>query len=97
MGEEVDGLSPSYNRGFSGRPKTAKDSKGANKRPDGEMYKRPEPNPFTPEWGQGYDDGFDGASYNPLAAGGNPQNYRDGYEAGEVDVKEMERLGSSNA
>ena len=97
MAEEVEGLTTSFNRGFSGRPKTAKDSKGASQRLDGEMYKRPEPNPGTPEWGDGYDDGFEGASYDPLPAGGNPQNYRDGYYAGQFDREELDRLGSSNA
>lgn len=94
---KIDQISSGFNYGFSKNKETAKQSKGAHKRADGEMYKRPEPNPFTPEWAQGYDDGMDTASYNPLAAGGDPQNYRDGYFAGQADREELDRTGSSNA
>lgn len=66
-------------------------------RADGELYKRPEPNPFTSEWLAGYADGMDGLGYNPLAAGGNPQNYRDGYETAKSEADTLDRLGSSNA
>jgi hypothetical protein len=92
----IDKLGPGFNHGFSGS-KDAKSSKGAQKRADGELYKRPEPNPFTPEWQEGYDDGLEDRPYNPLAAGGKPQNYRDGYNAGGFDREEIDRMGSSNA
>lgn len=80
--------------GFSSSPEGAKSSKGARKRIDGEMYQRPEPNPFTPEWAEGYDDGLEGRPYKPF---GTPQNYRDGYAAGQSDAEELDKMGSSNA
>ena len=68
---------------------------------DGEMYPRPFPNPFTPEWMAGYNDGFDSKPYAPLIAGGLVQNYRDGYVCGQEAFKEhqneMDHTGSSNA
>lgn len=67
-----------------------------NSRLDGELYKRPEPNPFTQDWMDGYDDGLIGASYSSQIRT-KPQNYRDGYNAGEIDREELDRTGSSNA
>ena len=90
------GHKPRLRSGFSGDPTGAKQSKNARTRSDGELYARPEPNPFTPEWLQGYDDGLEDRPYRaPLE--GKPTNYRDGYEAGQVDAQELDRTGSSNA
>lgn len=94
---KIGDLNRSYNSGFSRNPQDARSSKGAVKRTDGEMYDRPKPNPFTGEWARGYDDGIEGRPYSPLLAGGDPQNYRDGYEAGQFDAEDLDRLGSSNA
>jgi hypothetical protein len=65
-------------------------------RPDGELYQRPIPNPFTPDWNKGYDDAIEGrpASITGVRV---PANYRDGYSCGFVDREELNRVGSSNA
>lgn len=67
------------------------------KRRDGEMYARPEPNPFTSAWEDGYDDGADG---RPASVDGTKLDvvrYMDGYEAGTADRLEVDSIGSSNA
>lgn len=70
-----------------------------NQRDDGELYARPEPNPFTPEWCRGYDDGIEGRAGNlgELLPGQKPGNYWDGFHSGEADRQELDVMGSSNA
>lgn len=67
-----------------------------NVRKDGEMYERPKPNPFTPEWREGYNDAYDGHARQGIGP-----DYNDGYDTGleqlEADKEEMDRVGSSNA
>lgn len=67
-------------------------------RDDGELYQRPEPNPFTNEWRRGYDDGITGRpeSFGPPSSTEKPSNYRDGWECGDIDRQEIDRMGSSN-
>lgn len=97
MTRKVKGeLASGFNPGVGSPKPGAKSSKGAQTRIDGELYARPEPNPFTAEWMQGYDDGLELMPYKPPLTG-KPQNYRDGYNAGEVDREELDRAGSSNA
>lgn len=68
-------------------------------RSDGEMYDRPEPNPFTPEWARGYDDGIEGrdGKLGDLEVKAKPHRYWDGFKAGQADREELDRTGSSNA
>lgn len=65
--------------------------------PVGDLYPRPTPNPFTPEWIEGYDAAMDGRRQEL----GKGMNYLDGWNCGRETViaerEEMDRLGSSNA
>jgi hypothetical protein len=63
---------------------------------DGELYARPEPNPFTPDFEEGFQAGYERA---PQKLDGSP-NYQAGYKVGvlqfEEDREELDRAGSSN-
>lgn len=65
------------------------------KRLDDQMYKRPEPNPFTDDWCDGYEDGLNGCETN-AAVRAHPLDYWDGVKNGKMEREEMERNGSSN-
>lgn len=65
-----------------------------SKRTDGELYARPEPDPFHPNWCEGYDDGLAGCPRSTELFT-RPDLYSDGYEAGCEESKI--ELGSSNA
>lgn len=79
------------------------------KRIDGELYDRPEPNPFTPAWKQGYEDGLNGLEPEPEGTKIDRMRYLDGWDTGEATAsanyeeasdeerEEMSRYGSSNA
>lgn len=68
-------------------------------RHDGELYSRPEPNPFTPAWEKGYEDGFDARpasvpdSYTKIDV----MRYQDGYDTGREERDLIEASYSSNA
>ena len=94
---KIDRLGEGFNSAFSRPAASARSSKGAIVRDDGELYERPRPNPFKPDWAEGYDDGLEGRDYSPPLDGRGPENYRDGYHCGTVDREEIERTGSSNA
>lgn len=68
----------------------------ARPRLDGEMYSRPQPNPFSDEWSEGFTDGFDGVPSRI-----DSMDYRDGYITGkqerEFEAQNMDRTNSSNA
>lgn len=66
-------------------------------RTDGELYARPEPNPFTRSWEEGYDAGAEGRDCNPSGTKIDVIRYIDGYEAGAADRIEVDSIGSSNA
>lgn len=68
-----------------------------HERHDGELYDRPIPNPFTPEWADGYDDGQQGLprSTDGLTKG-QMINYLDGYDIGEHEKEAMDRDSSTN-
>lgn len=69
-----------------------------HQRRDGQLYDRPEPNPFTMSWNMGYEDGFEGFLYKPEDNWTklDIERYRDGYEAGEEERRQLDRVGSSN-
>lgn len=60
------------------------------------MYVRPQPDVFTRDWNDGYNDGFDSADFQVRNL-----NYADGYRWGCVALREhtrkMSQSGSSNA
>jgi len=60
------------------------------------MYRRPEPNPFTRDWEDGFNDGWDKSPFEVRN-----MNYADGYRWGQVafveDKQLMDSVGSSNA
>lgn len=65
--------------------------------PVGDLYPRPTPNPFTPEWIKGYHDALE----QKIQRLGMGPNYLDGFNCGRETLayerEEMDRLGSSNA
>lgn len=66
-------------------------------RHDGEMYSRPEPNPFTTSWNKGYDDGFEGRVLDSVEGTKiDLVRYEDGYWSGVKEREGMDRAGSSN-
>ena len=60
------------------------------------MYARPQPDPFTPQYEDGYSAGYDGESETKPGA-----NWWAGYYDGQADrelhKQEMDRAGSSNS
>lgn len=66
-------------------------------RTDGELYDRPEPDPFSRAWGVGYQDGIDGASQTPSGMKLDYERYLDGYAAGAEEREDLDSSGSSNA
>lgn len=68
-------------------------------RPDGEMYKRPVPNPFSDNWRDGYRTGYDDIPIDLSVP--HDKEWREGYNTGQDQVtwdeEEMRRVGSSNA
>lgn len=93
--------SPALNGFSTGSSDPAKrdDKTKVQKRVDGEMYARPVPDPFTPEWMDGYDDAQTGQSRTLPEQGGKNrnQNYHDGWVTGQHDLEVLDEAGSSNA
>lgn len=60
------------------------------------MYQRPQPDVFSKDWNDGYNDGWDNRPFEVRN-----MNYADGYRTGEIavveDKKDLDRMGSSNA
>ena len=73
-------------------------AKYRNNLPVDKLYAQPTPNPFTPEYMDGYNDGYDGRESR---ASGNPVNYRTGYVDGTeqhfAEKISLGKTGSSNA
>lgn len=69
-----------------------------HQRHDGELYERPEPNPFSADWNMGYEDGFEGRPQAILDGTKLHQmRYDDGFETGQFERESLDRTGSSNA
>jgi hypothetical protein len=79
--------------------KASAPSSGARIRPDGELYARPTPNPFSDNWKEGYAAGYDQMPLSTL--GVHDKEWRDGYNTGfeqqEYDREEYDKKYSSNA
>lgn len=67
-----------------------------NHRQDGEMYARPEPDPFHPDWLDGFDDGL-ADSPRDSSLRKKPAYYSDGYKCGQEEKRNLDKQGSSNA
>jgi hypothetical protein len=65
-------------------------------RADGELYDRPEPDPFTQSWNNGYDDAVNSWASTPTGDKRNQERYLDGYQAGLEQRKELDDTASSN-
>lgn len=64
---------------------------------DGELYERPEPNPFSQEWLYGYDAGFDDRGFSRFEGTALQRHrYNDGYAMGLLDREVVDRDNSSN-
>ena len=65
-----------------------------NRRKDGELYARPSPDPFSPSWQAGFDDGVN--KVTGLLGQYKAADYWDGYSTGELEREDLDRRGSSN-
>jgi hypothetical protein len=78
------------------KPKKSTPTSFPRIRSDGELYKRPTPNPFSENWNAGFLDGYD---QKPMAPE-NDKEYRDGYATGNdqrrFDRGELDSTSSSN-
>lgn len=70
--------------------------KSAPVRPsNGQLYRRPKPNPFTEDWCEGYDDGL--AGIDGVLGNRDPADYWDGHRSGLIEREELTHSGSSNS